>query len=132
MQFGYTLLYVPDVRKSVEFYEIAFGLFRRFVAENAQYAEMETGGTALGFVHVDLAHANLPSDGFRENRLDGPPAGIEIGFVTPDVPEAFRRAVDAGARAVAEPKTKPWGQVVAYVRDLDGVLVELASPMEGP
>ena len=23
----------------------------------------------------------------------------------------------------------PWGQMMAYVRDLDGVLVEIASPM---
>jgi hypothetical protein len=27
----------------------------------------------------------------------------------------------------AEPVTKPWGQTLAYVRDLNGVLVELAS-----
>jgi lactoylglutathione lyase len=30
---------------------------------------------------------------------------------------------------VAEPKTKPWGQIVAYVRDRDGVLVEIGSQM---
>jgi lactoylglutathione lyase len=30
---------------------------------------------------------------------------------------------------VAEPKTKPWGQTVAYVRDPDGVLVEIGSEM---
>jgi lactoylglutathione lyase len=27
--------------------------------------------------------------------------------------------------------TKPWGQVVTYVRDGDGVLVELCSAMGG-
>jgi catechol 2,3-dioxygenase-like lactoylglutathione lyase family enzyme len=128
MKFGYTLLYVPDVLKSVEFYERAFGLARRFVADPAQYAELETGATTLGFVHMDLARSNLPG-GFRENRLGEPPAGIEIGFLTPDVEGAYRKAVEAGAKAEAPAKTKPWGQVVAYVRDLDGVLVELASPM---
>jgi hypothetical protein len=29
---------------------------------------------------------------------------------------------------VTAPQTKPWGQDVAYVRDLDGNLIELASP----
>jgi catechol 2,3-dioxygenase-like lactoylglutathione lyase family enzyme len=130
MKLGYTLLYVPDVLKSVEFYERAFGLKRRFASENGQYAEMETGATALGFVRVDLARSNLPG-GFRENRPGEPPAGIEIGFVTPEVESAYQKAVDAGAKAEAPPKTKPWGQVVAYVRDLDGVLVEIASPMGG-
>jgi lactoylglutathione lyase len=128
MKFGYTLLYVPDVMKTVEFYERAFGLKRRFASDDAQYAEMDTGATTLGFVRVDLARSNLPG-GFRENRPGEPPAGIEIGFVTPEVEAAYNTAVEAGAKAEAPPKTKPWGQVVAYVRDPDGVLVELCSPM---
>jgi lactoylglutathione lyase len=36
--------------------------------------------------------------------------------------------VEAGAAPVSEPATKPWGQDVAYVRDPDGVLIEIASP----
>ena len=31
---------------------------------------------------------------------------------------------------MTEPETKPWGQDVAYVRDPDGNLIELASPVE--
>jgi hypothetical protein len=37
--------------------------------------------------------------------------------------------VAAGALPAAEPVRKPWGQTVAYVRDLDGFLVELCTPM---
>jgi uncharacterized glyoxalase superfamily protein PhnB len=33
--------------------------------------------------------------------------------------------VAAGAEPVSPPETKPWGQVVAYVRDANGVLVSL-------
>jgi lactoylglutathione lyase len=57
------------------------------------------------------------------------PAGIEIGFVDEDVHAAFTNAVNAGATSVVEPKVKPWGQTVAYVRDIDGILIEIASPM---
>ncbi len=42
---------------------------------------------------------------------------------------AFAQAVRAGAASLVEPQTKPWGQTVAYVRDPDGNLIELASPM---
>jgi uncharacterized glyoxalase superfamily protein PhnB len=98
------------------------------VSEEGDYAEMETGGTTLGFVSNRLASANLP-DGFQKNDPARPPAGIEIAFTTSDVQAAYAHAVASGAAAVAEPKTKPWGQVVAYVRDLDGVLVEIASAM---
>jgi len=47
------------------------------------------------------------------------------------VAAAYRRAVDAGAVSVVAPDARPWGQVVAYVRDLNGVLVELCTPMGG-
>jgi len=49
--------------------------------------------------------------------------------VDDDVPAAHARALKAGARELAAPKQKPWGQTVSYVRDPNGVLVELCSPM---
>ena len=39
-------------------------------------------------------------------------------------------AVAVRAVGYVEPHAKPWGQVVAYVRDLNGFLVELCSAME--
>ncbi len=128
MKFAYTILYVGDVNRTVLFYEKAFGLKSRFIHESGQYAEMETGGTTLSFASNELAKSNLP-EGFQENTLSHPPAGIEIAFTTDDVLAAFTRAVKAGAAEVTKPQTKPWGQQVAYVRDLDGVLVEIASPL---
>ena len=89
---------------------------------------METGETSLAFASNELAKSNL-SQGFQENSLSNLPAGIEVGFVTDDVAPAFSRAVEAGAASVMDPKVKPWGQTVAYIRDLNGVLIELGSPM---
>ncbi len=131
MKFGYTILYVQDVAEAVQFYELAFGLERRFIHQSGQYAELETGATTLAFANNELAQSNLPEP-YRENHLTQPPAGIEIGLVCDDVPAAFAHAVETGAVAVAEPKIKPWGQTVAYLRDLDGVLIELCSPMAEP
>ncbi len=128
MKFAYTILYVNDVAQSVAFYEKAFGVTQRFVDETNQYGEIETGETTLAFASNDLAKANF-AEGLQENSLADPPAGFEVGFVTEDVLAAFSRAVEAGAIAFAQPKVKPWGQTVAYVRDLDGILVELCSPM---
>jgi uncharacterized glyoxalase superfamily protein PhnB len=54
---------------------------------------------------------------------------VEIAFLTEDVNAAFHIALEAGATSVAEPITKPWGQTVAYVRDRDGMLVEIGSQM---
>jgi lactoylglutathione lyase len=128
MRFGYTILYVADVLKAVEFHERAFKMKRAFVAEGNQYAELDTGTTKLAFASYELARSNLP-DGFKPNNPKEAPAAIEIAYVTDDVAAAFRDAVTAGAMRVKEPQVKPWGQTVAYVRDPDGVLIELASEM---
>ncbi len=127
MRFGYTILYVGDPAASLEFYERAFAQQRRLLHESGQYAELETGSTTLAFASTELAAESLPPE-MRPAPAAGAPSAFEVCFVTEDVPAAFTRAVDAGAVAVSEPQEKPWGQQVAYVRDPDGVLVELASP----
>ncbi len=130
MRFGYTIVYVPDVAAAVEFYGRAFGLPARFVHDSGQYSELDTGPTTLAFAAHGLAAGNLPG-GYQRPDPAAPPFGIELGFVTADVPAAVARAAAAGAVVVAEPTTKPWGQVVAYVRAAEGTLVELCTPVGG-
>jgi|SRR6266436_5593141 uncharacterized glyoxalase superfamily protein PhnB len=127
MKLGYTIIYVADVLATVAFYEKAFGLARRFVHESNLYAEMETGSTALAFAGEAMAEMNGVS--IRPNRLGDVAAGIEIALVTDDPAAAYKRAVAVGAIAVKPPVQKPWGQTVAYVRDLNGCLVEICSPV---
>lgn len=126
MKLGYTILYVKDVPRAVAFYEDAFGLSRKFVHEAGMYAEMDTGATTLSFAAFGLAKSNLPC-GFIENHPDEPPAGFEIALVTDDMPAAWQRALAAGATAVSPPTAKPWGQICAFVRDKDGITVELCT-----
>ena len=129
MKLGYTLLYVTDVKRSIEFWERAFGLERKFIAEGDSYGELQTGGDAhLGFVAQKFIREMLPG-GFRAPQNDEAPPPFEVALVTDDVAAALERAVAAGARKVMVPTKKPWGQTVAYVRDCDGNLVELCTPM---
>ena len=131
MRFGYTILYVSDVAASLDFYERALGQRRRFVHESGQYAELDTGETTLALAAHELAAENLPGVFSPEGRSGGRPA-FEVCFVTDDVQGAFDRAITQGAGSVMPPQTKPWGQDVAYIRDPDGNLVELASPAGAP
>jgi catechol 2,3-dioxygenase-like lactoylglutathione lyase family enzyme len=131
MRFGYTILYVADVGASLDFYERALGQRRRFVHESGDYAELDTGETALALAAHELAAENLPGVYGEEQQPAARPA-FEVCFVTDDVQGSFDRAIEEGAAAVTPPQTKPWGQHVAYVRDPDGNLVELASPAGSP
>ena len=127
MKLGYTILYVEDVEKTIEFYENAFGLNKLFLHESGDYGELDTGETKLAFVSYELAELN--DIGFSKPS-DKKTSTMEIALVTDNVEDAFSCAVRAGAQQVQEPKQKPWGQTVGYVRDINGFLVELCTPIK--
>ncbi|MDQ6472301.1 VOC family protein [Flavobacterium sp. LHD-80] len=129
VKFGYTILYVEEVEKAIEFYENAFGFSRRFISPDNDYGELITGETTLSFASKKLANQNL-KDGFIESNLENKPFAIEIGFITEDVGELLQKATSFGAVLVTEPTKKPWGQVVAYVRDPEGFLIEICTPVQ--
>lgn len=127
MQLGYMIIYVPDVESAIAFYEKAFSLERGFLSDNKEYGELNTGSTKLAFVSDSMAQSiGIP---FARNSLEKEAAGFEVAFVTSDVQRAYKHAVDSGATAGREPERKPWGQEISYVRDLNGVLVEICSPI---
>lgn len=129
MRLGYTLLYVTDVAATLAFYETAFGMARRFLHDSGLYAEMDTGQTTLAFAATDMAQANGLTICLPDAGQAAPPFAL---CLLSDAPaQDYARAVAAGATAIAPVTTKPWGQQVGYVRDLNGVLVEICSPMGG-
>ena len=129
VKFGYTILYVENVEESIVFYENAFGFSRKFITPESDYGELSTGETTISFASKKLAGQNL-KEGFIESNLTNKPFAIELGFITDDVPETAQKATSFGAVLVAEPTQKPWGQIVAYIRDLDGFLIEICTAME--
>jgi uncharacterized glyoxalase superfamily protein PhnB len=128
IKYTYTILYVQDVTRSIDFYESAFGFKRKFIAPGNSYGELLTGDTILSFASTALAKTNL-KNGFIESNNANKPFAIEIGFTTSDVEGVYAQAIKAGATAEAPAKEKPQGQTVAYVRDPDGFLIEICTPM---
>jgi lactoylglutathione lyase len=127
IKLGYVIAYVQSVPKTIQFYEKAFGLSIRRTHEDC-YGEMETGSATLSF--YDENFAKDTSCEFIPNRLNNNPAGIEIAFIVDDVQNAFDHAIKNGAIIVKEPIEKPWGQTVAYIKDINGILIELCSEIQ--
>lgn len=127
---GYVILYVRDVPKALAFYEAAFALTRRFFQQDGAdaYGELETGATRLAFASHSMAKAHVNRD-IIAAAPDQPPIGVEIALTTADVPALYTRALKAGATPISAPVAKPWGQTVAYLRDPEGHLVEICTPM---
>ena len=130
MKLGYTIIYVPDVSASLEFFNRAFGIEQRFLHESGTYGELETGQTTLAFAAHELGALNFPG-GHVDAHRSAKPLGFEIAVVTEDVEQAPRGALRARANEMAAPTAKPWGQMVSYLRCPDGCVVELCTPMAG-
>lgn len=127
---GYTIFYVAEVEATIVFYETAFGFGRRMVTPEKDYGELDTGATTLAFVSLELAAANLEAaGGFSAIRPGEAPVGASITLITDDVTTAVAAAEQAGATTYTKPTDKPWGQTVAYIRDPNGILLEIATPI---
>ena len=122
MQFGHTILYVKSVPETLKFYNEAFGFETKFLHEANQYGELKTGATTLGFVSLDFSEQN--GVGFKKSDADHIQKS-EICFVSTDVAKDLARALGHGATLVKDVEKKPWGELVAYVRDNNGFLVEI-------
>ena len=125
MRFRYSILYVDDVPATLAFYKEAFGFAPGFLHEGKDYGELVTGDTKLAFSAKSLMReiGKTPSD------ADPKAPSFELAFETESVAEDFARAVAAGAGPVQAPAEMPWGQVISYVSDPNGFLIEICAPI---
>lgn len=128
MNFKYTILYVENVDKTLSFYSEAFGIARGMLHESGDYGELQSGDTKLSFSSLTLMETLGKPVVPKADTGDT----FEIAFETDDVAGALARAMSGGAELVQDVKEMPWGQTTAYVRDLNGFLVELCSPIVPP
>jgi len=128
MKYGYTIVYVSSVVETLEFYRDAFGFEIRFIHESKKYGELDTGSTVLAFADHEMGEMNLNGK-YLKSDMQNRPFGIELAFITEDIEAAFAQAIAKGAIAIKDPELKPWGQTVAYVRAIEGSLIELCTPV---
>ena len=125
MKFKYSILYVEDVSRTLDFYTAAFGMQTRFLHESGDYGELETGQTTLAFAAMAL----MAQMGKSPAKADPANPVFELAFETDDVAAALTQAIEAGAQLVQEPKQQSWGQTIAYVSDPNGFLIEICTPI---
>ena len=128
MIFRYTILYVQDVKATLELFNAAFGLKTAFLHESGDYGELDTGQTKLAVSSIELMQQLGKSPATKP--VTNP--SFEIAFETDDVAGALAKAVRAGAEQVQEVQEMPWGQTTAYVCLPEGILVEICTAVHAP
>ena len=129
MKYQYTILYVDNVSETLEFYQNAFGFKQKFVTPENDYGELVTGETTIGFASNMLGASNF-KEGFLKSEKNNKAFGIELAFVSENIEEDFERAIKNGAILFEPLQEKPWGQKVGYVRDNNGFLIEICTPIK--
>ena len=136
MKYGYTIIYVPNVKETIQFYERAFGFQQKFITPENDYGELISGETTIAFASLTLGNTNLrngyiPSRSSHQKSDDeSKPFGVEMAFVTEDIEVDFKKAIDVGAIEYEPIVEKPWGQKVGYLRDNNGFLIEICTPIK--
>ncbi|CAI5476679.1 unnamed protein product [Closterium sp. Yama58-4] len=114
---AYVILYVEDIDAAVKFYKDVFMFDVRRVDNSRRWAELETGSTTLAFTPLEQ----------RETKITGGVHAPEEQEQRQNVEISISRALKAGAKEVAKPEPKEWGQTVGYLRDPFGITVRLGS-----
>lgn len=129
MKYAYTVLYVENVTETIDFYEKAFGFNKKFITPENDYAELISGETTISFASTELGNSNFKK-GFEKITNSIKPFGIELAFTTEDIEMDFQNAITAGATEFEALIEKPWGQKVGYLRDNNGFLIEICTPIK--
>jgi uncharacterized glyoxalase superfamily protein PhnB len=129
MKYAYTILYVESVEQTIDFYEKAFGFKRKFITPEQDYGELVSGETTIAFASIELGHSNFKA-GFQPINHSAQPVGVEMAFISENIELDFKRAIDSGATELVPVTEKPWGQKVGYVRDINGFLIEICTPIK--
>ncbi len=129
MKYAYTILYVENVSESIKFYEKAFGFKPKFVSPEKDYGEVISGQTTIAFASLDLGNSNF-KNGFKKIDIKEKPFGIEMAFTSENIELDFQNAINSGATEYEPIIEIPWGQKVGYLRDNNGFLIEVCTPIK--
>jgi len=118
MRLSYAIVFVSDMKKSIQFYRDAVGLPVRF--ESSHWTEFDTPGATLAL------HLSEGPDGGRLPGNTESPGGCRPGFGVPDLQSFHSRVVALGVKCVQEPKDVFGSQVAIYL-DPDGLEVSVGE-----
>lgn len=124
-------LLIDDFSGCFRFYRDVLGLPTSFSDDGGPYAEFKLGGDKFLGLFSRLAMTDVLGTGAL-------PADVEIQdrvalvLHVDDVDAEAERLEEGGIPLVAEPSDRPdWGLRTLHVRDPDGNLIELWSPIGG-
>jgi lactoylglutathione lyase len=109
--FGYVIIFVSDMDRSIAFYRDVLGFPVRH--QSHKWTEFDTGGTTLALHLADAsghphAHATMPA------------GHCHVGLTVPDLDAFHKELVGKGVKCLQPPKKEDFGSLATYA-DPDGL-----------
>jgi lactoylglutathione lyase len=120
LEFGYAVVFVSDMKRSIEFYRDVLGLPLRF--ESQEWTEFDTSGTTLALHHTDA-----PSTA-DEHKDENPAGQCHPSFTVDDIDAYHERLTNKGVTCLQLPKEEEYGRKLAKYVDPDGLPFTLNQP----
>ncbi len=118
MRISYVIVFVRDMKVSVEFYRDTVGVPVRF--ESTHWTEFETEGATLAL------HLGEGTGDRGLSTKNGAPGICRPGFSVPNLQDFHRRVISKGVQCVQEPKDVFGAQVALYL-DPDGLAISVGE-----
>ncbi len=118
MKIDYAIVFVSNMKRSVEFYRDVIGISLKF--ETPEWTEFATEGSTLALHKAD---SGSPGDA-------NAPGTCRTGFTVPDI-EAFHvRMTEHGVECVEQPR-ESFGAKLAQYKDPDGMRFGVSEERKG-
>jgi uncharacterized protein len=118
------ILYVADQRRSAAFYSAVLGLAPTLDVPGMTEFPLP-GEALLGLMPASSIERLLPQ--VLTGASGAEPTRAELYLIVDEVEPYYRRALEAGGRALSEAADREWGHRVSYVLDPDGHVVAFAQ-----
>ena len=125
-QYSYTRLHVKDCRACYKFYHDILGLEATFASDIDSYVELTDGKVKITLLNQKNIKSYLGTK--TDFSFDRQSDCIALSFQVDDVEEACSYLKEQGVEIISPPwNVVDWGMKLAYVRDPEGNLIELAQ-----
>ncbi|MEA2507389.1 MAG: hypothetical protein QOH48_2007 [Actinomycetota bacterium] len=122
-------LLAKDFRSCLNFYRDVLGLEVGQEVPEEVYAELKAGGVRISIYRHELMAEVVP--GLGKTSSDGRQDGYLLNMRVDDIDSCHEQLTSHGVKFETEPHDQDaWGIRVAHLRDPEGNLIEIYSPIE--
>jgi len=117
---------VKDFKKAFDYYTKILGLDVKTEDQENKFAELKIGELVIAILTKETLDSMCGKKHFPSVKGSNHLFAVEVDSVN----KSYKELTEKGVKFIEEPKTTPWGQKVAYFKDIEGYIWEISEKFE--